>query len=110
MLVYEGVDISADIAPFVIRVTYSDQAHGESDEIEVELEDRDHRWINGWYPAKGDRITLHLGYDGQPLMPCGDFEVDDVEWEAPPDIVRLKGLAAGITSALRTENTIAYEG
>ncbi|MCR9073894.1 MAG: contractile injection system protein, VgrG/Pvc8 family [Alphaproteobacteria bacterium] len=110
VLVYEGVDISADIAPFVVRVTYTDHAHGESDEISVEIEDRDHRWINGWYPTKGDRITLYLGYDGQPLMPCGDFELDDVEWTAPPDIVRLKGLASAITPALRTENTFAYEG
>lgn len=110
VLVYEGVDISADIAPFVTRVTYTDHAHGESDEISVEIEDRDHRWINGWYPTKGDRITLYLGYDGQPLMPCGDFELDEAEWTSPPDVVTLKGLAAGITPALRTENTVAYEG
>lgn len=110
VLVYEGVDISADIAPFVIRVEYTDHAHGESDEITVDIEDNDHRWINGWYPSKGDRITLYLGYDGRPLMPCGDFELDDVEWTAPPDVVKLKGLAAGVTPALRTENTVAYEG
>lgn len=110
VLIYEGVDISADIVPFVTRVSYTDHAHGESDEIAVELDDSDHRWINGWYPSKGDRISLFIGYDGQQLMPCGDFELDDVEWSSPPDTVRLKGLAASITKALRTENTAAYEG
>jgi phage protein D len=110
LLTYSGRDITADIVPFVTRVEYTDHAHGESDEIAIDLEDKDGRWINSWYPSKRDQVTLYIGYDGQPLLPCGDFEIDDVEWSSPPDMVKIRGLGAGISPALRTETSRAYEG
>lgn len=108
-LEYEQKDITAHITPFVLSVAYTDYEHGKSDEIEIQLEDRRHLWKSSWYPIKGDTITLKIGYEGEPLLPCGAFEIDEIELTAPPDTVSLKGLATNIKKALRQENTKAYE-
>jgi phage protein D len=106
---YENKDITASIAPNVLSVTYTDFEHGQSDEVEIQLEDKDHLWKSSWYPTKGDSIKLNLGYAGEKLLNCGSFEVDEMEFTAPPDTVTLKALAANIKKALRQNNSVAYE-
>lgn len=108
-LEYEQKDITAYITPFVLSVTYTDYEHGKSDEIEIQVEDREHLWKSSWYPAKGDVLTLKIGYEGEGLLPCGSFEIDEIELSAPPDTVTLRGLGTNIKKALRQENTKAYE-
>jgi phage protein D len=110
ILTYETKDITAYIAPFLLSVTYTDRLEGESDEIEINLEDRDHRWQNAWFPSKGDKLNLKLGYYGNRLMPCGDFQIDEIELSGPPDTVTIRALAAGIKESLRTKKSRAYEG
>lgn len=109
-LEYAGVDVTREISRHVVQVGYTDHAHGEADSIEIRLEDADGRWRGAWYPAKGDQVSLLIGYAGDRLMPCGRFEIDELEFDAPPDTITMRGLAAGITPALRTENTRAFEG
>jgi hypothetical protein len=106
---YAGKDISRDIAPYVLDITYTDVLEGESDDLQINLEDRDHRWKNGWFPQKGDVIKLSIGYAGEKLVNCGSFQVDEVELNGPPDTVSLRALAAGVTESLRTRNTVAFE-
>ena len=106
---YEQKEITTYITPFVLSVTYTDYEHGKSDEIDIKLEDRDHIWKSFWYPQKGDLISLKIGYEGEPLLPCGSFEIDEIELSAPPDVVSIKGLATNIKKALRQNNTKAYE-
>lgn len=106
---YEQKDITAYITPFAISVTYTDHEHGKSDEIDIQLEDRENLWKSSWYPSKGDLITVKIGYEGEGLLPCGGFEIDEIELSAPPDVVSLKGLGTNIKKALRQENTKAYE-
>ncbi len=108
-LEYEKKDITAYITPFVLSINYTDNVHGKSDEIEIQIEDKEHLWKSSWYPQKGDAITLKIGYEGEPLLPCGSFEIDEIELSAPPDVVILKGLSTNIKKALRQDNTKAYE-
>lgn len=109
ILEYAGKDISADIAPYILDITYTDALQGESDDIEINLTDADHRWKNGWFPQRGDEVILSIGYEGEPLIKCGTFQVDEVELNGPPDTVSLRALSAGVNESLRTKNTAAYE-
>lgn len=109
ILTYEGVNITADISQMVLEVIYTDRLSGAAGEIEVELEDHGRRWQGPWYPQEGDLTSLMIGYQGEPLLPCGDFQVDDLEFNLPPDTLRLRALAAYITPAMRTRNSVAYE-
>lgn len=108
-LSYEQKDISSDVTPYVRSVTYTDYLQGQSDELEVELEDADGRWIGAWYPGMGDKLTLRIGYDGEPLLPCGSFEIDEIGFGGAPSIVTIRGLATGVTVPVRTKEHKPYE-
>ena len=107
---YNKRDITADLTPFLLSVTWSADLDGdEADSMELSLEDSDGRWLSGWYPVKGDELTLHIGYRGAPLVPCGTFEIDEIEIDGPPSQIQIKALAAGVMKDLRTNKGHAYE-
>lgn len=106
---YENKDITASITPTLIEVNYTDFMEGESDSVELVLEDAGRRWQNAWYPQHGDQVSVQIGYEDAPLLPCGEFEIDEVGLDGPPDVVRIKALAAGVKRSVRTRNGRAYE-
>jgi phage protein D len=93
----------------VTKLSYSDKVAHHSDELEVVLEDRDLRWQGPWFPVRGDLVGLLIGYTDGQLMDCGIFQVDELELHGPPDTMRRKCIAAGITPSLRTPRSAAYE-
>ncbi len=93
----------------VVAIRYVDRLDGASGELEVELEDSMKLWQGPWYPVLGDVVSLQIGYSGESLLDCGEFQIDELELDGPPDVMRLRCLAAYITSAMRTANTVAYE-
>ncbi len=109
ILSYSGVNITADISQMVLAIRYVDRLDGASGELEVELEDSAKRWQGPWYPALGDVVSLQIGYSGEAMLDCGDFQIDELELDGPPDVMRLRCLAAYITAAMRTTNSVAYE-
>lgn len=106
---YEQKDITNDLTPYVRAVTYADYLSGQSDTLEVELEDADGRWIDAWYPGKGDTLSADIGYDNAPLLPCGSFEIDEIEFSFPPSVVVIKALSTGVKKSVRTHQGRAYE-
>lgn len=110
VLTYNKRDITADLTPFKVSVTYTDNLDGdEADSIELALEDTDGRWWGSWYPVMGDLLNLQIGYEGRPLVNVGDFEIDEIEVDGPPSQARIKALAAGVMKNLRTHQGKAYE-
>ncbi|KKI46742.1 bacteriophage regulatory protein [Obesumbacterium proteus] len=106
---YEQKDITHDIAPFVTNISYSNNINSESDEIEVQLDDSDGRWCRQWYPGKGDKLTLKLGYTNQSLLDCGTFSIDEIELASPPSTVSIRGVATSVNNALRTKTSRGFE-
>ena len=98
-LSYENKDITGDIAPYLISFVYTDYLEGQSDELQVEFEDVDGRWLRGWYPEQGDALALRLGDQFTGLVDLGSFEIAEIEYNHPPSTVSLKALSAGITKA-----------
>ncbi|AOJ06388.1 phage late control D family protein [Burkholderia mayonis] len=109
VLTYEQKNITTDVAPYVTSVAYTDFLSGQSDEIEVVLEDADGRWRDAWYPGKGDALALQIGYLGAPLLPCGRFEIDELSFDDPPSTVTIRALATGVAAPLRTNHSKPYE-
>ena len=108
-LIYGQNDITSDLVPYVTSVTYTDHLSGESDEIEVDLEDTDGRWIDPWYPGKGDTLTLSIGYAGERLLHCGQFEIDEIETADPPSTVSLRALGSWPGKPMRTRQSMGFE-
>lgn len=107
-ITYEGKDITRDITKSLISVTYNDAEEGETDEVSIEVEDTDGLWRDAWYPSKGDKMELSIGYDGI-MVNCGKFVVDEIQLRGAPDTVMIRGLAAATNSPLRTKNSTAHE-
>ena len=107
-VIYQRRDITVHIEPALIELSYTDYLEGQSDSLELSLHDTDRRWQDAWYPEHGDVIEAALGWVGL-LLPCGSFEVDEVELSGPPDVLRIKALGAGIKRAVRTKRSRSYE-
>ena len=109
ILSYLGVNITADVSAMVVAIRYVDRLGGASGELEIELEDSQKRWQGPWYPTLGDTVSLQIGYSDDAPLDCGEFQIDELELDGPPDVMRLRCLATYVTPAMRTANTVAYE-
>ncbi len=108
-LIYEGRDISADLAPDLLSLTFTDKsgAKGETDDLQVVISDRDRLWQDAWCPQRGHTMQASIVCTdwfalGDCLeLPCGAFEVDEVEFEAgETDTVTIKGVPAAVKTSL----------
>lgn len=108
-LFYEQQNITKDVSPYVTSIEYTDVEHGESDELTISFEDSEKLWQGDWIPVKGDSLRSYLGYEGEKLLNCGVFEIDELEYNTPPDVITVKGLATGIKKPLRQKNSVGYE-
>ena len=110
VLKYKGVNITSDLAPMVTSVRYTDKLHGEADEIDVTVQDRDGLWRGPWCPEPGDTMELWYGRNA-PNSYAGLFELDEPEVSIGRggDTMTMRGIAVPITKALRTEKSVEYE-
>ncbi|HFC97922.1 MAG TPA: hypothetical protein ENJ40_05640 [Thermosulfurimonas dismutans] len=113
---YLKKDITADLAPYLLSLTYTDYAHGKADDLEIRLADREGLWSGPWYPGKGDRIEVELfcenwlGSGRHVTLRCGVFEIDEIEASGPPSEVVVRAHSALVTKDLRsTKRTRAWE-
>ncbi|ECD7242554.1 phage late control D family protein [Salmonella enterica] len=106
---YNNRDITHDVTAYVTSVTFTDKLSGETDELEVELEDSIQKWRDAWYPGMTDTLSLQMGYVGEKLTDCGRFSIDEIELSGPPDSVSIRGRAASVTHAMRTKSNRAFE-
>jgi phage protein D len=111
-----GHDATSFLEPYLVSFEYTDHAAGKSDEISIELHDRDSKWLEGWLPSKGAAITARircLNWRGPGLhmaLACGSFTCDEASWSGPPGKVSIKGVSASLTGPLReTAHTRAWE-
>ncbi len=110
VLKYEGKDVTADLLPVVLSLSYTDKLSGESSDLDIDIMNYQRIWMKDWIPTKGDKLQCQFKYDGIPeVLNCGGFEVDDFEYSGAPDKLRLSALATAITGKLREKNTKSYE-
>lgn len=107
-IIYNKVDITAEITPYLVSVVYKDATEGKSDEIEVEVSNVSGIWLDDWYPNKGDNLSASMGFNNEQFT-CGLFQVEEPEWKLAPDVLCIKGIAADITDATRTKRSDQHE-
>jgi phage protein D len=107
-ILYNGKNITQDISQSLLYFIYTDKVSGESDELEITLEDKELKWQNQWYPEKGAMLTVTIGIDGKELD-CGVFQIDQIEFIGPPDRVAIKALSTGFYGRTRSKKGYAHE-
>lgn len=109
-LIYNDTDATRSIAPYLLNFSYTDNASGQADDLQIQLEDRAHLWEADWLPEKGDVIDAIIAPTGQIELPCGLFDIDEITISGSPSTVSIKGVSAAMATALRGEkNTKAWE-
>ncbi|MDR6952685.1 phage protein D [Ancylobacter sp. 3268] len=109
-LVYQGRDITSELAMWPTEITYTDRTHGESDEVRVTVHNSNGLWLDDWEPQEGDKFQLDYGYADE-LAPAGEFTVDEdtATGDASGDRVEFRGLSAPKTEELRTAKHRSFE-
>lgn len=107
-LAYNGTNITADIADYVLSITYTDYLTGKADSLDIELENTDGLWLEEYFPEKGASLSVSIGYEGQLLL-LDDFSVDEFTISGPPSKAHLKALSTGVNKDVRTRRNKKYE-
>lgn len=111
VLIYDGADISQDIASDLLSFDFTDNSSDQADDLQIVLKDREHLWRGPWFPEKGATLEASIlpAFGGGTLY-CGTFEIDDVDIAGPPSTMTIKAVSTGISSKLRQEkHTSAWE-
>lgn len=122
-VLFAGVDITQDIMPYLLGLTYTDSESDEADDLRIKLQDRDALWLESWLGeaiegAADARLKIsariireNWNSDGQDgILPCGSFELDSVDAAGPPAVVTLKALSSVLSSGFQqTKHSRAWE-
>ena len=120
---FGGVDITKSIRPYFISLTYTDKEEDETDDLQLQLQDREQLWMEQWLAEAVDAaaaarlnmeariIRENWNGDGKDvILPCGSFELDSVTAGGPPSTVTVKGTSLAFSSSIRqTEKSKAWE-
>ena len=111
VLTYNGRDITADISDYIESFSFTERArNGESDDLNITVENTTGIWSNSWFPERGATLTAQIITENwnQPndyeLLDCGSFEIDDLTDSGPVSTFSIGALSVGITSSIRGES------
>lgn len=115
-LIWNGAAVTDKINDYKTDVTYTDPASGEADSLDVTIHDRDRKWTTAWFPAAGDSLAATIilkdwaGPGDTRTMPCGDFILDNFDFQGWPITGNISGVSVPADSAFReTERTKTWE-
>lgn len=99
-LTLDGKDVTPDIADRLISLTLTDNRGFEADQLDIVLDDADGKVA---LPRRGVKLSLALGWKGQPLVSKGVFIIDDIGHSGTPDRLTLRGRSADFRQTLNTK-------
>ena len=111
-------DITRDLVPHLVGLTYADNLSGAADDLQLELEDRGGLWSGDWRPTFSDSVTARIKVDaaeawltGIADFRLGKFAHDQIEISGPPRKATLKCVSAPMATGLRRrKRTKAWSG
>lgn len=113
---YEGTDISTDIANYFKSFSVREVLSGEADTADITMHDREELWTGDWLPDRGATMDLTIsvsdweGVGDTRDLPLGKFEVDEITNSGPPNEAKIKLVSIPNNSNLRgVEKTRAWE-
>lgn len=117
-VIYNKVDISEALKPYLKSMEYTDMLTGQADDLQLTLEDRDGLWLEAWFPDKGATLTASIltqywtaPTEAEKELPLGLFEIDEIECSAIPSESKIKAVSVPNNTTLRGEGrTRSWEG
>ena len=65
IVIFNGVDISEDISHSISSLNYTDNSKNAIDDLELELENLDYRWLKEWYPDENAQLIVGIYEDNE---------------------------------------------
>lgn len=61
VLTYNDKDITADISKYIESFSFTERArNGESDDLNITVENTTRIWLNEWFPERGATLTAQI--------------------------------------------------
>lgn len=110
-ITFGGTDITKDIKPYFLNLTYTDDTDDLADDLKIEVQDRDGVWLEKWLTeaveaAAGGKLSIsavirpeHWKKAGK--LKTGAFELDSVDASGPPAKVTISAASLAFSSDLR---------
>lgn len=103
-------DLTESMRPRLISLSLTERRGEEADQVEIVLHDADGAMT---LPAPDAIINVAIGWARGTgvetgLVDKGQFRVDEVGWDGPPDSIRITARAADMTSGLRQRRTASW--
>ena len=111
IVIFNKVDISDEIAHSISSLNYTDNSKNAIDDLEIELENLDYRWLKEWYPDENTQLLvgIHEELENETnFLDLGTFYVDEPTFEDHK--LTLKCLALPLDQNIRDQkNSVAWE-
>ena len=107
-LSFNGKNASTQLANYLQSVAYTDVASGGSDQLNITLQNIDGRWLDKWYPTKGDKIKGSIQFqnweasDKTLSLSCGTFILDEIRFSGGPMTASFGSLSVPSNASFRT--------
>ncbi|MDC9623207.1 phage late control D family protein [Xenorhabdus sp. XENO-7] len=98
-------NINALIQNRLISLNLADNRGFEADQLDIELDDSDGQLS---LPRRGIELSLHLGWQGEPLIHKGKFIVDEIEYSGAPDKITIRARSADFRATLNISREESY--
>ncbi|ECJ5870354.1 late control D family protein [Salmonella enterica subsp. salamae] len=102
-VIYQNMDITADMQPDILSISYTDNEDGQVDDIAITLKNDDGKWSGDWSPEKGDFIRLVFKPFNQIALECGSFQVDGITSSGPPSVVEVSAVSVPVAAGVRRD-------
>ncbi len=117
---FDGADITKDIKPYLLGVTYTDNEEDAADDLQIRIQDRGNIWLQSWLEeviraAAAGKLKIGAvikpeGWGNDAALPTGNFELDSVGPGGPPAEIAIKGTALPFSTPVRqTRRSKAWE-
>ena len=111
IVIFNKVDISDELAHSISSLNYTDNSKNAIDDLEIELENLDYRWLKEWYPDENAQLLvgIHEELENETnFLDLGTFYVDEPTFEDHK--LTLKCLALPLDQNIRDQkNSVAWE-
>jgi len=111
-IVMNGTDYFQKLAPYFLNLAYTDNCDGQkADDLQIQVADRDNRFINDWMPDKGAFLDIGIiaerwfAPNATALrLDCGRFWIDEIEFELPQHTVSIKATSIPTTGHIKASD------
>lgn len=110
-ITFGGADITNDIKPYFLSLTYTDDEDDSADDLKIEVQDRDGVWMEKWLTeaveaAAGGKLSISAvispeNWQKTETLKTGAFELDSVNASGPAAVVTINAASLAFSGNLR---------